>query len=286
MLGLFKVGGRRFRFAVGALVASLLAVVWFAVAALGTKHGFWDWGFGLRKMYFAWGLYVVGAAGVFAVLGLIASLIRYPRLNGTIVSLAALLVVGLLAGRLYGLKLQADVVPPIHDVQTDFDRPVVFSDTLLNARVAGGAENDVLLDPVVREGVGGINPAWEKFSGLSNAEAQALAVASGNYAEIAPLVFDARADEVFDATLALVEARGWDVVTSNKAEGRIEATETSMWFGFKDDVAIYIRDVDDRTRVDMRSVSRVGLSDLGANQRRIAVFLQDLNATQGVSSGF
>ncbi len=54
----------------------------------------------------------------------------------------------------------------------------------------------------------------------------------------------------------------------------IEATDTTLWFGFKDDVAIRIRPDGSGSRIDVRSVSRVGRSDLGANARRIRAFLE------------
>lgn len=60
-----------------------------------------------------------------------------------------------------------------------------------------------------------------------------------------------------------------------KAEGRIEATATTRWFGFKDDVVIRIvPSAVNGSRVDIRSVSRVGLSDVGTNARRIRTFLK------------
>ncbi len=277
-----QTAGWRQTFAWAALIVSLLAVAWFLAAALGTKFGVWGYQFGLGRMYIGWGPIVVGVAGLAALAALIVSLIAAPRKRPFIISLGAVLIAGGLAGRLFGLAAGGQALPPIHDVQTDWDRPVAFSQQLLDVREAGGATNDVLLDPIIPEGV---SARWPGFSGLTNAEAQAKAIAEERYEPIEPLVFDGQAGDVFDAALALVERRGWDVVTADKASGRIEATETSSWFGFKDDVAIYVRDVDDRTRVDMRSISRVGLSDLGANQRRIYRFLQDLNATQGISAG-
>ena len=81
---------------------------------------------------------------------------------------------------------------------------------------------------------------------------------------------------------ALVTARrmGWKVVDTNVAEGRIEATDTTFWFGFKDDVVIRIAPSDHRSRVDVRSVSRVGRSDLGTNARRIQKYLKALTQTE------
>ena len=76
----------------------------------------------------------------------------------------------------------------------------------------------------------------------------------------------------------IARARGWNIVTSDAGAGILEATHTSPWWGFKDDVAIRIREAEgNTTRVDMRSISRVGGSDLGANARRITAFLYDLD---------
>jgi uncharacterized protein (DUF1499 family) len=69
---------------------------------------------------------------------------------------------------------------------------------------------------------------------------------------------------------------GWEVVASDAATGRIEATATSRWFGFKDDVVVRIRPEGAGSRVDVRSMSRVGVGDLGANAERVREFLAKL----------
>ncbi|HJR53568.1 MAG TPA: DUF1499 domain-containing protein, partial [Gemmatimonadota bacterium] len=60
--------------------------------------------------------------------------------------------------------------------------------------------------------------------------------------------------------------------------GRIEATATTPWFGFKDDVVVRIRPEAGGSRVDVRSVSRVGRSDVGTNARRIEEYLEIVSA--------
>jgi len=79
----------------------------------------------------------------------------------------------------------------------------------------------------------------------------------------------------------LAKARNWDIAISLPAEGRLEATETSAFFQFKDDVVLRVRpsDTGEGSIVDMRSVSRVGLSDLGMNAKRVRSFLADLTGT-------
>jgi uncharacterized protein (DUF1499 family) len=66
---------------------------------------------------------------------------------------------------------------------------------------------------------------------------------------------------------------GWTIVAAEPAAGRIEATATTRWLGFKDDVVVRIRPDAGGSRVDVRSVSRVGKSDLGTNARRIREYL-------------
>jgi uncharacterized protein (DUF1499 family) len=71
---------------------------------------------------------------------------------------------------------------------------------------------------------------------------------------------------------------GWEIVAADVEEGRIEATDRTFWFGFKDDVVIRLTPSGERTIVDVRSKSRVGGSDVGTNARRIRSFLERLTA--------
>jgi uncharacterized protein (DUF1499 family) len=89
-------------------------------------------------------------------------------------------------------------------------------------------------------------------------------------------VSEATADAV-----RLAKEAGWQVVVSDPARGHIEATASVSYIRFKDDVVIRIVPTADgrSSRVDMRSVSRVGVSDFGVNARRIRDFLEALSAT-------
>jgi uncharacterized protein (DUF1499 family) len=69
---------------------------------------------------------------------------------------------------------------------------------------------------------------------------------------------------------------GWEIVAADSASGRIEATDQTFWFGFKDDVVVRVRGVAGGSWVDVRSVSRVGGSDVGTNARRIRRYLERL----------
>ena len=83
-------------------------------------------------------------------------------------------------------------------------------------------------------------------------------------------------DMAFNAALEAVDARGWAIVTSDIESGSIEATQSSFWFDFKDDVLIRVMPEGDGSRIDVRSVSRVGLSDLGANAKRVRDLLDEI----------
>jgi len=93
-----------------------------------------------------------------------------------------------------------------------------------------------------------------------------------HYPDIVPQRFDEPVVEVFEKSLAAAESLGWEIVHADVNEGRIEATDTTFWFRFKDDVVIEIT-VDGRESVlNARSLSRVGISDVGKNAARLREF--------------
>ena len=70
---------------------------------------------------------------------------------------------------------------------------------------------------------------------------------------------------------------GWNIVAKDPSQGRIEATDTTFWFGFTDDVVIRITPMGSGARLELRSVSRVGVSDVGTNAARIRSFVKQFN---------
>ena len=84
--------------------------------------------------------------------------------------------------------------------------------------------------------------------------------------------------DTFETMRDAVAEKGWTLVDANEAEGRIEATAETGWVRFKDDVVIRIQPGRDQTRVDVRSKSRVGRGDMGANARRVRDYLSSLQA--------
>ena len=96
------------------------------------------------------------------------------------------------------------------------------------------------------------------------------------YPDIQPATLDDPPAQAFDKALAAAEAQGWEIVAAVPDEGRIEATDTTFWFGFKDDVVIRLAADGAGTRLDIRSSSRVGMGDVGANAKRIRAYLESL----------
>ena len=146
--------------------------------------------------------------------------------------------------------------PPIHDITSDTEDPPRF-------------------DAIVAERAGAPNPL--DYRGPELAARQRAA-----YPDIQPLVVARPPREVVELARAAAEELGWEVVAVNADTGLIEATDTTYWFGFKDDVAVRLRPSGPvATRVDVRSISRVGVGDSGANAARIRRFLEKLKAAAG-----
>ncbi|MCA8901082.1 MAG: DUF1499 domain-containing protein [Hyphomonas sp.] len=278
-------GGWRGKVALAALVLSLFGVLWFFIGAGGTKLGLWDWKVGFGKLTMGWGPKIVMAGLGFAVLAMVISLIQAPRKRPFILALAALLVSGLSMGRLVAAKGNAERLPPLHDIQTDWTNPIQPSPALLAARQASGGYNKIEDAPVIEDNAKG---NWPGMEGRLVSEVQEEAEfdpektkkeVNAPYPKIETLVYPSvTVDMAYNAALAAVNAQGWDVVTAEPENGKIEATATTFWFEFKDDVLVRVLPEGEHgARVDVRSVSRVGLSDLGANAKRVNELLDDID---------
>ncbi len=104
------------------------------------------------------------------------------------------------------------------------------------------------------------------------------ALQRGAYPDIVPVVLPVPPAEAFKRVDRVAMAMGWDVVARAPADGRLEAIDTSQWFGFRDDIVVRIRAEGTGSRIDIRSKSRAGESDLGVNARRIRDFIARLKA--------
>ena len=140
--------------------------------------------------------------------------------------------------------------PVIHDITTDTDNPPVFREM---PNVRSKNDNTLAIKPDVIE------------------------IQKQAYPDLGPLFTDVPRPILYAKTLELVEASGWDIISEDTRLGEIEAVATTPGFGFKDDVMIRISPDAKSNRVDMRSVSRAGQGDLGANAKRIQKFLAELD---------
>jgi uncharacterized protein (DUF1499 family) len=193
-------------------------------------------------------------AALFGVVALLLALFGQPRRY--LVRALVAIVLGVIAfvpPMLF--KHKAGSVPAIHDITTDTANPPPFQ-TLLAQRA--DAPNSAV------------------YGGAEVAAKQHAA-----YPDIQPLQFDAPPAMVFKAALDSAKSMGWAIAAQAPDEGRIEATATTFWFGFKDDVVIRLRPEAGGTRVDVRSESRVGGSDVGANAARIRAYSRKLREAVG-----
>lgn len=275
--------GWRGKLAGGALGFALFAVLWFGFAAIGTRLGLWSWQFGLHTLAESVGPKLLIASTVLAVAALVAAALKAPRKQAVMLALAALLVSSLALGRYAAYGAQAERLPPLYDVQTDWDDPVRPSEALLAARAAGGAINLMTDDPVIGPEA---EARWPGLAGqrFSDVQKQAEFVPgeqksprAAPYPLLAPLVQPgAGFEEGYGAALAAVEARGWEIVRTDAETGQIEATATEFWYGFRDDILIRVRAENGGVRIDVRSASRVGITDLGANAKRVRRLLDEI----------
>ncbi len=243
------------------LVAGVGALLWGLASALGVGLGLWEWSRGLTGVLWSF-ILAIGAILFGTLFGWRAkkSGIARPRFMRWIGMFSAIIY----AGWIGTFILAGVTVPAIHDVSTDLADPPAFRALTLRA------DN---LDAIPGEGeadMQGMNP-----------QQRWVVVHQKAYGDIRSVRINEPVPTVIAKAERLAKARGWDVVVAVPEEGRLEATETSAFFRFKDDVVLRVKPTDtgDGSIVDMRSVSRVGMSDLGVNAKRVRSFLADLSGT-------
>jgi uncharacterized protein (DUF1499 family) len=247
----------------GALILALLMPIYFATAALATRLQLVDWRLGFVGLTLGGGLILVVVTVLAALVGLILSFVVKPR-EGWRGALVALLIPVVVVGGLLGAALSHDgATAGIHDIVTDPAAPLVLSARVMQARAAVPGVNPVEADP--RTGRNG--------EGRSVRDIQRAV-----YPDIRPIELAKPSPEAFTQALAAARSLGWNVEYSDDATGRIEATVQSFWYGFIDDIAIQVAPIEAGARIDLRSVSRVGEYDVGANAARIRKFRDAITA--------
>jgi hypothetical protein len=243
------------------LALMLIVPLWFVIAALGTKFGIWGWQFGLLTLTIAGGPILLGILGLVALVALILAIRAKPRRSvpvavaGTAL-LAVLGVFGMLAG--LGGKAAAN---PISDIATDTGNPPVFSAAVMAERT--GPDVNPVND--YQTPIGQLKPYQGRVSDelAVRSLAQIITAKSDRPAPL-PLGGADKAAGVA-AVKAAMAAMGLTNIRTDEAAGTVEGVAETFWFGFKDDVVARVG----AAQIDFRSVSRVGVSDLGANTARI-----------------
>lgn len=258
----------RSKLAKGILVLALLLPVYFAVAALGARFGLFDWRLSLGTLIVQWGPRLLIAVLVLAAASLLATLVKAPR-QGWRSATIALLIPALGLGYLAWVRGQSEDIPPIHDISTRPGDPPAFSPALLSRRAQSPDTNPVVSLTVPISTL----PKYKGARFVEMGDRSLGAVAAEAYPAVQPLITPSAPDATFAAALAEAKAQGWEIVTEDTATGTLSATATTFWFGFKDDVAVRVRAEATGSVIDVRSTSRVGLSDLGANAARIEAYL-------------
>ena len=235
--------------------AGIVGAVLLPTAALGSRLGIWPFTVGLPMLavgvLLAIMALLVGVAR-FAVSARRSAKSEYPAL--TIGIVLGLLVVGFVGS----LLSTAAGAPAIHNISTDLDDPPAFR--------------------AVVEHRQGANPhAYDARQQIENAGTLGELQRSA-FPDLTTLRSSMGVSEAVDRSVAVLESMGLEIVQVDRENGIVEATDTTFWFGFKDDVVVRLRPSDDATLVDVHSVSRVGGGDLGLNAQRIRTFLEQFES--------
>lgn len=232
------------RIAVAAAGLAIAVAILAMLAGLGSRWGLWHFrtGFSLLR----WATY--GAIATVLVSAVAVAQTRPGTARrGFPLALGALVVSLLMVFIPWNWQRQAGNVPRIHDITTDTDNPPAFVAIL---PLRADAPNSAVYE--------GPEIAAQQRAG---------------YPDIRPVVLDLPPERAFQRALDSARGMGWEIVAAEPAEGRIEATDQTFWFGFKDDVVIRLTPAGERTILDVRSVSRVGGSDVGTNAKRIREYI-------------
>ena len=227
-----------------AAILASVAIIALALSGPGTRWGWWD---------FRIGLLLFAAAGLIGLLAAVTGMIaRRGSLAGSqsarLADLAIFAGVDSLALPLYGL-VSARRVPRIHDITTSIDDPPRFRAAL----AARGSHSNPVADAIAPD------VAQQQRNG---------------YPTLQPLFVALPPDQALDRAVEVAQSLRWKIIAVDRQADTLEATATTAWFGFRDDVVVRIRPTPGGSRVDVRSTSRVGISDAGANAARIRRFLR------------
>lgn len=229
---------------ISGIVLSLSALLLLLIAGPGHRFGVWGFRFGFAL--FKWAAYL-------GVLGLISSVIGFfSSIKGPKKALL-LAALGAAAGLIsfytpWHLWTEAKKLPAIHDITTDTAAPPEFEAV---KKIRDASHNTVTYD------------------------AQNASLQKRFYPDVKPVILPMDAKAAFNRSLETAREMGWEIISAEEGKGRIEAVDTTLWFGFKDDIVIRLTPMDGGgTKADVRSLSRVGRGDAGKNAERIMDFTE------------
>ena len=234
------------------ILVSMISLIAFLLVALPAPL----YRFGVVELGTAFTGFKFGLVVGIAALVLLAIQVIFKRKTVSLASAAIAVIFSAIAIALpLGMMTTAKNVPPIHDISTDVVNPPEFAAI---APLRADAPNPV------------------EYAGAEAAEQQRTA-----YPDLQTLTYSQSKPELVEASKQAIENLGWELVNTDADKGIVEATETTAWFGFKDDVIIRVTENDSERLVDIRSKSRIGKSDLGKNAARIHALIDELDEVLG-----
>ena len=227
------------------LILAAASVLIVGIMMFGARFGLWEplVGFGYVRNYMNPIAY--GLLGL-SIVGFVYQIATRNRAGAVKALIASLVGLGLLGPMIYGKIKPAKRAPPIHDITTDTDNPPQF---LVLDDNRPGARNSLI------------------YAGEKVAEIQ-----KKTYPQIVPVLSDLPAAQAFTRALSIAEEKGWELVAQDSEALRFEAIARTAVYRFMDDVVVVVTPADNGSRIDIRSVSRVGRSDKGVNAARISDF--------------
>ena len=230
---------------------AIAALVLLAAGPMGWRLGWWHYSTGFGTLL-PWAGYIGIAAAVAAAPACVAALTGGRR-GSLLVGLAALAAGAFAIYMPWQANSLRGVYPPINDISTDMVDPPLFVAALALRKADGGNDGRYKTDAAAQQ-----QKAYPDIAPLKVALAPAQAFA-----------------RAADTAAAMP---GWSIIARDAATGRIEASQSSRWFGFTDDVVIRVSADGAGSRIDVRSVSRHGRGDFGVNAARIRAYLEALEA--------
>jgi hypothetical protein len=244
-----------------AFVAGIVALVLLALAGPGYRLGVVPLVPALLGAALAFALFIVTF-----IVGGIGLLGQRGRASSDSRPAKAIIAIALVFTVLAGVWIaRAGGIPAIHDITTDLDDPPMFKD-IVPVRAAAQAANA---------------PEYQRVESVRGKELDVPGAQRSAYPDIQPLVLPQPPERAAQLAHEAARDMGWDIVAFAPAEGRIEGTDTTFYFGFKDDVVIRVRPDAAGSRIDVRSESRVGLGDAGTNVKRVRAYLAKLRERSG-----